>query len=321
MSLNLWVLTYANYRDQLVDEWEQSVVNNGYKNYKIIGNGEVWQGFINKINGYYNEIQNGGYKNDDVIILCDCFDLLFLQGPDEILKRFNEKTNNGEKILTGAESICLPLVCNNNQTVCDRNLKGENQNQSEDSNENRLKYLNSGFIMGKYNLIKAAYDEMYGMANKSKDDQYLWSRYRIMYCDLIVLDTDSSVVLNYLNDQEIEIQNNENQKIIYNITNNNYPCVIHIYAQGFNPLKRSEYVRSELFPGRKQVGTLEYFNKTSKKLFKMELYQFLIIYICLIILFTGILVYIIKNRFGFIIIGTTIIVFIFILLIPIFLMI
>ena len=53
--MNIIVLTYANYRNTFLDEWEQSVKKNGFS-YKILGNGEKWNGHMTKLKAYAKEL-------------------------------------------------------------------------------------------------------------------------------------------------------------------------------------------------------------------------------------------------------------------------
>ena len=266
--MNLIVLTYANYRNQFLDEWEKSVKRNGLT-YKILGSGEKWDGHMTKLKAYAKELNV--MNDNDLVILCDAFDLLFLADSQEIIDKYNKLTPE-HKIVISSDTNCpdISASCSKEQLKCYKDTKNVN-------------YVCAGFIMGLVKDLKKAHKEILILEKNFKnDDQIAWDYYRSKHCNEVVLDTNYNICLTYVMavlsmesmDKFIKYENGR----IYNSKFNNYPCVVHMPAHYLYPSVRSEKFRNYLFPERNPISHQEYFNQLLK-FCKINLAEF----ICMII--------------------------------------
>jgi len=281
--MNLIVLTYANYRNSFVDEWEETVKRNGL-NYKILGSGEKWEGHMSKLKAYSKELEN--INDEYLVILCDSFDLLFLSGSEEIIEKYNKLTPE-HKIVFSYDNICPELSkgCSLEQLICHPEKK---------------EYICAGFIMGIAKDLRKAHKEIITSdVDFRNDDQVAWSYYKSKHCDEIVLDTNWDICLTYniivlsatSLDNYIEFKDGR----IYNEKNDNYPSAVHMPAQILYPSIRSEKIRNYLFKDR--TPNKDYLNNLLK-IINLQLID-LIILIALVLLFLIILFYYItrtKNK-------------------------
>ena len=179
--MNSIVLTFANKRNQFLDEWEQSVKQLNIP-YKILGIGTIWKGFKTKIIGYYEELKN--INPEKIVILCDSYDLLFLEPLETILEKYNKITPE-HKILIGCEPLCGKDTCK--QITC------INDNINDPSIITKRSFLNSGFVMGPASSLLEALN----IVKEYDDDQIGYAAYINENCDKFVFDYSSSIILNY----------------------------------------------------------------------------------------------------------------------------
>lgn len=268
------VLTYANRRNQFLDEWESSVKEHGF-NYKIIGMNEKWENWKTRTNAITKELQKLQNKNE-IVVICDAFDLLFINGdPDKLEKKYKEIG----KILLGSDPYCIPHNCILN--ICNGNAN-----------------LNAGFIIGKVSQLLEAYE----FIENYNDDQFGWNMYAKSNCDKIFIDKDSEIVIDYYIDFHKILLNNNN------IGNNNIgnvikfenlstgkitePFAIHLPAQYFNSQRRSEFIRNYLFPYRTKIEAFTYFENFLKS-YNLNIISFnVIVIITVIFIIFGITLYI-----------------------------
>lgn len=254
---NFYVLTVATEYNKYVKEWEKSVKNLGY-NYKILGIGEKWEGFNTLITLILNELKK--YKENDIIVIVDSYDLLLLEEPSKLLTKYKNKSN--KKILIGSEGHC---VINCYKEIVEKcNLHSKN-------NEN---YPNTGLVIGPKKLLIDAYE--YCLKHGNNDDQIGLSKYASENCDNVVLDYENDIILNYyvqnimsphlinINLPNVIIKNNR----IYNETDNNYPSIIHMPYQSADFGKRSEFIRNFVFPEREKITFYEYFGDFTNHIYK-----------------------------------------------------
>lgn len=248
--MKLLVLTFANFRNQFLDEWEASLVKNNI-DYKILGLGDEWEGFQSKTKYFCKEITeisnniNNNVHDDYIIILCDSFDLFFNATNDEILKKYMNITNN-KKILIGSESYCKGN-CYNKQNICFNNTKT--------TNEEKFPYINSGFIMGNLNMLSNACK--YLIKSKINDDQIAWGYYRAFNCNKVILDYNSEMVLNLAYEDIDKYELKYIDYRVFNVTKNNFPCAVHLPGQ-IRTFPKGELIRNNIFPYRNTVNEENY---------------------------------------------------------------
>ncbi len=260
------VLTVATDRNQYVDEFCQSLENNGYI-YKLLGLGEEWTGFEMKMKLYKQALSNLG---DRIVIVCDSYDILFIQNRKTILDKYHALAN--DKIVIGLENI-KESFCNFS-TICISDIV----KKCNIINKKFPGFLfpNSGFLMGPASKIQDIFQYM--REHKLKDDQYgLFKWVLDGNCSKCYFDTDLNFIFNYLshtlpiNSNEDVLINNNNKEIIIKNRNNLYetkPAAIHIPAHYIDFGIRSESIRNYIYPNRtKQAKTkymTEFYMKTCK---------------------------------------------------------
>lgn len=178
--------------------------------YRIVGEGEIWNG------GNMKKGPGGGQKiieleknirnmDNKLIIVCDTFDLFPIADKKEIIQKFNNLTKENQ-VLFSAEVYCWP----------DTNLISQYP-----INNNKYKYLNSGGFMGYrddiYKLICK------GNINSTDDDQLYFTK-KYLNNENIVLDHYCEIFQN-LNGctNDITIFNDR----IYNTDTKSLPILIH----------------------------------------------------------------------------------------------
>ncbi len=281
------ILTIATDPDnRYVKEWKQSLGD--YSNYKILGENVKWDGFTTKMKLLIDQLNK--YQNGQVVIVTDCYDLVFVDNPKNILNKYLNMSD-GSKILIGSEDQCMINCSGEHIYAC--NLKGKQLN------------VNGGFVMGPAELLKEAYE--YCLKYGNEDDQIGFSRFFSKNCDKFVLDTNNQIVLNYYKKSiltphlgheklpELEWKNGN-----FVITRGSTPSVIHMPYQTADMGKRSEFVRSKLFPDRKPISNTEYFGEWVKhvgKTMKYPAYQEFIGLVFLIIVFVVVILVILWTLF------------------------
>jgi len=100
---NLYIITLATSKTNAVDNFISSCKNNNLK-YKILGLNEKFQGWRWRMEKYLNELKN--YKDNDIIILCDSYDMLFQDNEKNIIHKF--KSLKKSVIISAEMNLLLP---------------------------------------------------------------------------------------------------------------------------------------------------------------------------------------------------------------------
>jgi hypothetical protein len=197
--------------------FKKTLENNGW-DFKFIGEGVKWNGFRDRIIGYYNEINN--YHDDKVIILSDARDVFCLRNHDFFFERVKGIIEN--KIIVSAELFLIGQTNWTNKQIEDALLKDKeffwqgvplNKYWNYYGKTHDLpnkKYLNAGLIIGKTKNIKNAFKWL--IDNNFQDDQLGLSNYANNYPELVHLDykaeflhTSTSFVNGSLYDYDTQI--------------------------------------------------------------------------------------------------------------------
>jgi hypothetical protein len=182
----LTIVTYAtDTKKGSFQNWLLSVKKLKY-NYVILGNGDKWTDWSQRTKAYFNYLLLQDKNN--IIILCDSYDLFFVKPPEYLYERFLKfKTD----VVIGAERWCCSGKYN------DKKYKKQYKDFCKfiGPKNNKYIYLNAGFIMGRVGaLTKLYYDILY--YDFDKDDQaninYLWMKNP----SRLTLDYDSELVGN-----------------------------------------------------------------------------------------------------------------------------
>ena len=277
------VLSVATDRTKYVKEFEYSLQKLGY-DYKLLGLGKKWEGFETKMKYYLKELER--LDPNELVIVCDSYDILFVQGPQIIESRYRQLANN--KVVVGMENIkdelcnfigiCIPEVV--------KKCKIKNKYYPD------FKYINSGFIMGSVRDLQEIFDFM--IQNGFKDDQKALFNWIMKNCSRCFFDYHLDFVFNYMpkhfekSKVKVELLNNLIK------VNNSTPCVVHTPAQYLDLGYRTEMIRNFIVNGRSPVGKMEYFKQSYEKSCSPEAYYigYWWIFVVLIII---ILILIFKN--------------------------
>lgn len=260
------VLTVATPKNQFVEEFEYQLQKLGYK-YKVLGEGVKWKGFETKIELYDEVLSN--MNPEKIVIICDSYDLLFLEGPGVIMEKY-DKIAKG-KVLIGLENIS-DLICRLSSICIPRMIE---KCKIENKYYSHFKYINSGFIMGKAKDLKEIFNFM--KENKHKDDQLGLISWVSENCDRVVFDYHLDIIANLLPYKIFNV----NDDIFFEIEDGkikvgeSFPSVIHFPGQSMDFGYRSENLRNMLIPGRSSKPRLEYFKEEYKNMCTKDSYHYM----------------------------------------------
>lgn len=270
------VLAVATNKTILVKEFEQSLIKYNYQ-YEILGLGITWTGFDLKMKLYYNALKK--LPKDEIVIVCDSYDVMFVQSSDVIQEKYNTLASN--KVVIGLEPECYESICDKETTtIC----------KIENNKHEYYKYINSGFIMGPANLLMDIFK--FQLDTNQHDDQVGLGKWVKNNCNLCYFDYDFQFVFNYLdtsvNFKRLKIQiTNNTMKIDKDITIDGIaPSVIHMPGQNNDLGKRSEMIRNFVLPNRKKLSVMYYVNLSFLRLCKKDRYYcgYWIIPVCFVII-------------------------------------
>lgn len=260
------VLTIATDKNKYVTEFEQSLKLLGYQ-YKLLGLGQKWGGFTMKMDLFSDELNKRG---TDIVIVCDSYDLLFIQTPDKILNKYHKLANG--KVVIGLENITKEFC--NFSTICDSKIISTCKIHNPYFPD--FIYPNSGFIMGPADTVLSIFQFM--NTNNYKDDQLGLFKWIVNNCNQCYFDVHLDFVFNYFASNLIT--QNANVTLLDNkitIRKNNKvttPATIHMPAHYLDLGYRSERIRDFFFPGRNKVKKIEYFKEFYGKICNPEFNYF-----------------------------------------------
>ena len=280
------VLTIATHRNSYVQEYEDRLKDLGYS-YKLLGMGQEWKGFEMKMELSCSELELLG---DKIVIMCDSYDLLFLQSPKKIMEKYHELAEG--KLLIGLENITDEFC--NFSTICLPELL--QKCKIKNPYFPNFKYPNAGFLMGPASILLDLYQFM--KKNKFKDDQYNLFMWCMENCEKCFFDYHFDIIFTYFtetlinNKIKVQLTTNNNQKELIVSNNRNFvkPAVIHMPGHYLDLGVRSERIRNFYFPERQRIQKTEYFKEFYGKLCKPEFNYFGYWWWILFILFVLIIV-------------------------------
>ena len=256
------IISYCNKETLSFYNFINSLNKYNYK-YKILGKGEVWNGFMTKINAYYNYVKS--LTKNKLICILDSYDVLACSS-------FNKR--DIKKVIVGSQIDCKDYNCIELNNWWKLNfLKKQNNNH----------YANSGFILGYSNNILSLLKFM--IDSGEKDDQMALCKYIEKYPKDIDIDINSEYVATILpiDFHKYKWSNNN----ILNIETGKSPLFLHTPG-----MSSDIYIRMDFF-GERILG--DKYNKLSivgkiPELFT-KIYKNIIIYIKLIPLIIIIIIY------------------------------
>lgn len=212
MVNNLTLVTVATHRTHELDRFIESAEYFGYE-YVILGLGKQWVGGeanngrlvfpgggmkVNLFKEYLQTVDN----DEDVILFTDSYDVVFNQGPDELLSRWS---NMGEGLLFTAEKTCWPdpkLERVYPETIFD------------------YRFLNSGGFIGRAGDLKV----LTQTRCEDSDDDQLYYTLKFLNSEGISLDYDVEI-FQTLNSSFDDVEVIEG--VVYNKVTETYPVVVH----------------------------------------------------------------------------------------------
>jgi hypothetical protein len=211
---------------------------------------------------------------DQLIIVCDSYDVLFVHGPEYMEEKYHRLAQG--KVVVGLENISK-MTCNF-FTICDPSIVSKCN--IHNPKFPKFVYPNSGFLMGSAAQILDIYNFM--ADNNFKDDQYSLFQYIIKHCDEFYFDYTFDFVFHYiapafvLNRARVKLvpasDDSKNKEIIVNDIG--HPGCVHIPGHYLDIGERSEKIRNFLLPHRHPKPRREYFHEFYMKICKPEFSYF-----------------------------------------------
>ena len=154
-------------------------------NYKLIGEGEVWQGFITRLNGYANYVKT--LDPNQLIILSDARDVVCLRGPKAFTKGFESFNRDlvvsAELLMGGQFNPPMDFVCFQAVHLTEYWSK-HNISPLPDR-----KFVNGGLVAGKASAVLNWLQ--WSIDNKFTDDQLALGNYMNNFPQRCGIDTSA----------------------------------------------------------------------------------------------------------------------------------
>ena len=274
------VLSLATDQTKEVKEFEYSLKKLGYE-YRLLGLGQKWEGFVSKMKYTLEALE--GLSPNELVIVCDSYDILFIQTPDVIENRYRKLAN--DKVVIGLESI-QDIFCNFIDICIPEAIEKCNIKNKWHPDFN---YINAGFMMGRAKDIQDIYNFM--VENKFDDDQKGLFSWVMENCDRCYFDYHLDFIFNYMPrifiKKHIKVKFKDNLIEVNDIST---PCAVHIPGQYLDLGDRAEKVRNFIVPNRSRHEVWFYLDQCYKKACSPEAYYIgywwfiLILFIIILIL-------------------------------------
>jgi len=151
-------------------------------NVQVVGQGRKWLGFKSKPLWHYEEVNSDRYHPDDLVILCDAYDVLAVGPAEEFVRFFQERVEGtGRKLLMGTEVLCPYQQC-----------VGSFAGECGVPDTTPYKYLNSGVIAGRVKDLRTLLH--YVKTNVTQSDQRTTGEYLKLQPKLAYLDSQAEVI-------------------------------------------------------------------------------------------------------------------------------
>jgi hypothetical protein len=181
------VISYDNAPAENTKNFEQSLKKNGWK-YKFIGEGEVWRGFPNKLNGYYNCLKE--IHDDKVVVVSDARDVFCLRSSKWFMHAYASMESD---FIVSAEIICSGKFEQETQLGnCVPVTEYWKHHGIKKDQMPLHRYVNSGLMVGKAKSIR--HFLKWTIDTSQTDDQIALGRYINLNPSLCKLDTELRLV-------------------------------------------------------------------------------------------------------------------------------
>jgi hypothetical protein len=155
--------------------------------YKLVGEGEKWEGFVNKIKGYLRELSS--LKDDQVVVLSDARDVFALRPPTEFVKAFN---SFGIRLVVSMELFCEGYMTDERTTGVQCVPLTNYWKHYNLADLPHRKYVNSGLIAGYAKDLKHLLAWI--LENKYTDDQLGLCNYMNAFPHLVYADAKAEML-------------------------------------------------------------------------------------------------------------------------------
>jgi hypothetical protein len=206
------VFTYATEMKEPLKQLLESLNQNNYS-YEVVGYGEPWTGFRNRVNVYLTAVKKHReeYGDEAVVAMLDGYDCLCVRNSDSVYNSFLERPRSHIPVVFGVEVACMGN-CNPDllQWYTHHNIYG-----GEAQIKKRMRYLdgatvsessvflNGGMLMGRAGAIDDLYSGM--LALNIEDDQICAAKYTTENLDKVDLDVEEVLFRNKLLERRIKL--------------------------------------------------------------------------------------------------------------------
>ena len=181
------VISYDNDPTENTEFYIKTLESQGWK-YKLIGQGEVWEGFISKIRGYNNVLKT--LPDDQIVVITDARDVLCVRCPKAFLEGYNEFKSD---IIVSMELYCGGKLDVNEDFRFDQCKPLHSYWRfHKKSPFPARKFVNSGLIAGKVSALRTMFTWI--VDGGFTDDQYAVGSYMTTFPDRVAADIDASLL-------------------------------------------------------------------------------------------------------------------------------
>lgn len=181
------VITYDNAPTESTRKFIETLERNRWK-YTLIGGGEVWKDFTNKLNGYRDAV--AALSPETLVVLSDARDVLCVRGPKAFAKAFR---TFGKELLASTELFCDGKLDVPSDFKCFQSAPlNEYWRHCGVTSLPDRKFVNSGLIAGEAKAVLAFLE--WSIQGKFTDDQYALCSYVNTFPAKIALDVEAAVL-------------------------------------------------------------------------------------------------------------------------------
>ena len=227
------VVCIATHRNEMLREWEASARHWGYRTV-VIGEGVPWEGF-KTFTTLLLAFLKAQPDMHEIIAIVDAYDVVFTGPPSELMRKYKAF---GKPIVTGGEDECL-MNCYRHKCKV---------------NNEQYRHVNTGFVMGPVWALVHLYE--YTLKHSRDDDQIGVGKYMDKHCDRVAMDGNQHIVANLRSASNI--QPLPNKRFLHKKTKST-PVMVHTPFMYMDLGKRSDLVKSHIFPDYKSPGKWHYF--------------------------------------------------------------
>jgi len=181
------VVTYDNKPTETTKFFLQTLEKQKW-NYKLIGEGETWQGFTSKLNGYANCMKT--LDPNQLVVVADARDVICVRGPKAFKKGFESFK---AELVVSMELLCCGKFDPPTDFKCVQcKPLTEFWNYHTIKQLPDRKYVNSGLVAGKASAVLGWLQ--WSLDNKIPDDQLALGKYINAFPEKFGLDTSAALL-------------------------------------------------------------------------------------------------------------------------------